>query len=303
MRLFPLIGLLGMTLSTAWAASPVLFQEVWNHGDPAATQAAFEAMPSPEGLDARLQLQTQIARTQGLQGRYDAARATLAAVEASLPKAPDTAQVRWRLELGRVARSSGDPVAARPHFDAAAALAEQLGLDGLRVDAIHMIALVAEPAEAEARNLEALALAESSANPDARRWRGSLLNNLGWTHHDAGRFDEALVVFMKAVAARSQAGEPGPLLVARWCVARTKRSLGRLEEALAEQRRIAADRSSASLPEDGYVQEEVAELLLALGRAEEAKPHFARAADLLGADAWFAEHEAERLDRLLSQSK
>ncbi len=38
MRLTLLIGCFAMTLSTSWAARPVLFHDLWNYGDPAATQ-------------------------------------------------------------------------------------------------------------------------------------------------------------------------------------------------------------------------------------------------------------------------
>ena len=44
--------------------------------------------------------------------------------------------------------------------------------------------------------------------------------------------------------------------------------------------------------------EELGECLLALGRADDARPFFARAAERLGADAWLAAHEPDRLDRL-----
>jgi Flp pilus assembly protein TadD len=54
----------------------------------------------------------------------------------------------------------------------------------------------------------------------------------------------------------------------------------------------------ATIREDGYVSEELGELLLALGRGDEARPHFRRAADLLSQDAWLAEREPERLARL-----
>jgi hypothetical protein len=55
---------------------------------------------------------------------------------------------------------------------------------------------------------------------------------------------------------------------------------------------------AATDSEDGYVDEELAECLLALNRATEAQPHFLRAAELLSRDAWLAEHEPERLSRL-----
>ena len=48
---------------------------------------------------------------------------------------------------------------------------------------------------------------------------------------------------------------------------------------------------------DGYVFEEIGECLLALGRADEAQPHFARAYELLADDPALAEDRA-RLMRL-----
>lgn len=296
-----LIGAALLALSgCAHSIPPAQFHDLWNYDDPAATEALFrDRLPSveDEGLDAELQLWTQIARSQGLQGRFDDARTTLKTVRERLTPAPSTAHVRWFLERGRVNNSGGDPAGARPDFEAAWRMAQVLELDGLAVDAAHMIAIVA-PEEGLTWNERAIALATSSEDPDARRWLGSLHNNIGWTHHDAGSFERALEHFEAALIARREAGQAPRVFVARWCVARAKRSLGRLEEALTEQQGLAADRSAAGAPEDGYVSEELGELLLALERPDEAAPHFAQAAAALGADPWFVEHEAERLERL-----
>ncbi len=131
------------------------------------------------------------------------------------------------------------------------------------------------------------------SDPRARRWIGSVANNLGWTLHEAGRFDDAQIQFVRALRAREEQGEAEPIRIGRWTVARGLRSLGRHEEALAIQWEL-----RATGPEDGYVEEELAEVLLALGRTEEAGPHFARAYALLSADAWLAESEPDRLARL-----
>ncbi len=48
----------------------------------------------------------------------------------------------------------------------------------------------------------------------------------------------------------------------------------------------------------GYVFEEIAELLDASGRPDEARPYFRRAAELLGQDEWLMKNEAARLARL-----
>lgn len=75
-------------------------------------------------------------------------------------------------------------------------------------------------------------------------------------------------------------------------------SVSRPAEALAIQQRLAVETAAAGDPEDGYGTEEIGECLLAMGRGTEARPHFARAAELLGADAWLAEHEPDRITRL-----
>jgi hypothetical protein len=82
-------------------------------------------------------------------------------------------------------------------------------------------------------------------------------------------------------------------------VARTLRSLGRTEEALQRQRALQSELAEAGA-EDGYCHEELGESLLALGRAEEAKPHFAEAHRLLSKDPWLTDTEPNRLERLKS---
>jgi tetratricopeptide (TPR) repeat protein len=128
-----------------------------------------------------------------------------------------------------------------------------------------------------------------------------LLNNIGWTLHDAGRFDEALDQFERGLAfRRAQPASPGndnATRIAKWAVARAKRSLGRIDEALAEQEALLAEHAVAG-SNDAYVHEELGELLLLLNRADEARPHFAKAHELLSKDEWFAKNEGERLERM-----
>jgi tetratricopeptide (TPR) repeat protein len=143
----------------------------------------------------------------------------------------------------------------------------------------------------------ALALAETSADPEARRWLGSLANNLGWAHHDAGDFVQALDCFQRALDWQRTNGHDEAVRIARWSVARTLRSLGRIEEALAEQGALRAELAEVG-GQDGYVDEELGECLLALERPEDARPHSARAYAALSRDPWLREQEPERLRRL-----
>jgi tetratricopeptide (TPR) repeat protein len=122
---------------------------------------------------------------------------------------------------------------------------------------------------------------------------------MGWTRHGEGAFDAALELFEQALEARREQGDVRLMRVARWCVARCLRSLNRIDDALGLQRSLARETAAANEP-DGFVEEELGECLLALGRPGEAQPHFARAAELLSQDAWFVAQEGPRLERLRS---
>jgi Tfp pilus assembly protein PilF len=167
------------------------------------------------------------------------------------------------LERGRVLNSSGAPQAARPLFESAFDAATAAGFEHLAIDALHMVAIVAPAAEQESLNRQALDLAAAADDPRARQWRGSLLNNLGWTLFERGDLADALATFEEALAARLEQGKPAEIQVARWCVARTLRALGRYDEAFAIQQALAAEHAAAGTA-DPFVQEELAELKLAL---------------------------------------
>ncbi|MBL8132184.1 MAG: tetratricopeptide repeat protein [Anaerolineae bacterium] len=277
------------------------FDALWNYDDPAATERRFrDLLPAAQssGDSAYLaQLMTQIARSEGLQRRFDAAHRTLDQVEALLPADPTTATVRCLLERGRVFNTSGRPADARPLFLSALEAAQEIGEDGFAVDAAHMMGIIEPAEEALAWNLRALALAESSPQPRARRWLGSLYNNIGWLYHDMEDFEHALDVFQKALARREQDGDPNPIRIAKWCVGRTLRSMSRVDEALEVQRALQVEHEAAGTG-DGYVDEELGECLLAQGNLAAAQPHFARAYAALSQDTWLASHDSARLDRL-----
>lgn len=285
-----------------------LIDDLWDFADPAGSERRFRMAIEQSGDElGRLELRTQLARTLGLQHRFDEAHALLNNIERELPGRTGDARdaptrIRTALERGRLVNAASQPDAARPHFEAAWQLARDTGLDALAVDAAHMIAIVAPTEESLDWNRRALELAESSTEPRARRWRGSLHNNLGWTHHDRGEFETALAHFQTARDCRQEAGHADQLPIARWCVARCLRSLGRLEEALEMQAALHAEMASGSEP-DGFIFEELAECLHLLGRTDEARPHYARAFELLSRDPWLADREPERLRRLRDRAQ
>lgn len=230
-------------------------ERAWDFDDPAGSEARFRALlTDADGQDA-LVLRTQVARALGLQQRYDEAQALLDEVAAAGPGTE--ARVRERLERGRVLRSGGDPDRAGPLFAEAAALAGRL-LPGLRIDALHMTALLADsPAERAALTEAALAEARADDDPAARRWVPSLLNNLGMAHHDAGDLTDALAVFEEALAVRRERGEHRETQIATWMVGWALRLLGRDDEALRIQTALRAE-LEAEGASDPYVDEEIA---------------------------------------------
>lgn len=167
------------------------------------------------------------------------------------------------LERGRVLNSSGSPAEARPLFEAAFEAAMAAGFEHLAVDALHMVAILAPAAEQEPLNLRALELAAGADDPRARQWRASLLNNLGWTLFERGDYPAALRLFEDALTERVQQGTTAQVQIARWCVGRTLRALGRLDEAMTVQRALAEEHAAAGST-DPFVQEELAELESAL---------------------------------------
>lgn len=301
--------------------APPDIDALWDYGDPAASEARFQELLARMGdgapADLRAQLLSQIARTHGLRADFVTARRWLDEGEGLCREAEargeevGIARTRLLLERGRCLNSGGDPAGSVPLFHAALAAAEAAGLEHLACDAAHMLGIALPGEEGLAWNRRTIAMAEAARDPRARRWLGALYNNTGWSLHDLGRYDEALDLFDRSLAfrrAQDPAGEGAR--IARWCRARCLRSLGRLEEALAEQRELlAAVPANRGLADgekgndgddngDGFVHEELGELLLALGCPDEARGHFARAHALLGRLTGLEKLDEGRLGRM-----
>jgi len=285
--------------------APEELDSLWDFDDPAVSEARFRSrlVGARAAADPALlvELLTQIGRAEGLQGRFGDAARTLDEAEASLRSGLDRAHVRCLLERGRVRNSSRQGDRGVQSFLAAWELARKAGEDALAVDAAHMLGIVEPPDQARAWNDRAMELAVTSPDPRARRWAGSLANNMGWARHDAGAYADALALFESALEARRRDGRPQEVIVARWCVARCERSLGKTEAALGEQLALQAELEAVG-SSDGYVLEEIGECLLELGRPDDARPYFASAFEELSADAQLRAGEPERLERLLALS-
>lgn len=282
---------------------PPDIDELWDYNEPAESEAKFRTLlpqARDPGNEAYLaELLTQIGRAQGLQGKFEEAHATLDEALGLITEKMKRARVRYLLERGRVFNSAGRPAEARPLFRQAWDLGLVSDEDYHTVDAAHMLGIVEPEDSGLVWSLKAMQLAETAGDKKAEKWLPALYNNIGWTYHDAGKYNDALGMFQQALKLREDKKEGGEreIRVARWAVARAKRSLGLVNEALEEQKKLEAEWRDAG-GSDGYVDEEIAECLLALGRDAESRSYFARAYSLLKEDPSFAGEQAPRLQRL-----
>lgn len=251
-------------------------------------------------LADRVDLLARIARTEGLQGHFDAALGQLAAARKQLPdgEVPARVAVRLDLEEGRVFNSSKHPDQARPLFARAFARATEAGLDALAIDAAHMLGIVESGKASVGWGEKGLAIAEASHDPDAKHWVGPLTNNLGWTYDDMGEHEKALALFERCERFHEAQHSGKPLGIAKWTVAAELRTLKRYDEALAILKPLAVTYRERGWAEDGTLSEELAEDLLATGHAAEARPYFASAYAQLSKDPDLRKNEAPRLARL-----
>lgn len=276
-------------------------EATWDFGDPQLSERRFrrlvQRLRRPADTNLHAEAITQIARAQALQRKFRAAHCTLDGLVPVLSTLNARARTRYHLERGRTYNSRGARSKALPQFLDAWRIAKRAGEDRLAIDAAHMVALVKSGAAQRDWNSRALSLAERSRDRAARRWRASLLNNVGWSSFESGDYQAALRSFHRALSIRQQQGIAQETRIARWCVAKTLRMMGRPREALRRQLRLLADWRRAG-GKDGYVFEEIGECYLALGAARQARGFFRSAHSELSRDPWLASNEPGRLKRL-----
>lgn len=301
---------------------------LWEYGNPAESERRFRAAldasttsAAPRDEARRLELLTQLARSLGMQRRFDEGHAHLDEVERALgggaaalgqakPAAGDGVEIRATsattalrprlrllLERGRLFNSAGERDRARVSFEQAwreatvdqpagappvtpsasgdapggSADAGRTGIEGLAVDAAHMVAItLAGSGESFPWTERGIDLARRSSDPKARALLPALLNNMAWDLHDLGRFAEALPIFEQAQQAWSERSRPPQIRIARWSVAHCLRSLGRNSEALAILRAIESELASEGA-RDAKVDEEIAANLAMLAEPPKAE--------------------------------
>jgi tetratricopeptide (TPR) repeat protein len=286
------------------------FDAMWDYAQPDSTEIKFaEILPilkdSPEttyNAEYHVELLTQIARAQGMQGKFDEAGRTLETADSILTANMKTGKIRYLLEKGRILNSSGKKEASKPVFLEAYNFGKENALDYYTLDAAHMMGIVEPPEKQLDWSLKAMGIAEASSDQRCKGWLGAVYNNIGWTYHDLKEYDNALDLFQKGLEWRKTQNNEQTIRIAKWNVGRCLRSLEKYDEALNIQNELLQEFEEKQIEQDGYVFEELAELYLIKNNRSEAKKYFNLAYEYLSKDEWLKANEPERLERIKSLS-
>jgi tetratricopeptide (TPR) repeat protein len=243
---------------------------LWDFHDASGSEARFRQALETANPDEALMLHTQIARSHGLRKNFvEAQRILNDDVKPHLSRASAEVTARFWLEWGRTLCSVKhdkttytDTIRseARAAFEQAFELARVAKLDGLAVDALHMIAFTqSSPEDSFQLNQRILAFIETSSDPTAKAWEASVRNNLGCDLHSLSRYDDALTQFNKQLELREKQGNVENIRIAHWMIAWTLRAMKRFDEAITIQLRLEREFNADGKP-DPYVYEELAEL-------------------------------------------
>ena len=232
----------------------------WMFDNPAASAERFRnlAAQATDPIEQAL-WQTQLARALGLSGDFNAGHELLDDVDET--EATDELLAWSAIERGRLYRSDAKTSLAYGYFEIASKLSMTQGLDALRIDALHMLALCLKGEEQIVMTKKAIAETLASEQSAARKWLGSLYNNLGVAYGDAGEWHLAREAFDTALAAQLEVGDVERIFIAKYMVGWAMRNQGHLESALEHMTALKAELSAAG-KSDQYVNAEL-ELLQA----------------------------------------
>ncbi len=270
------------------------FDAFWNYADPNTTEIKFrEVLNSADTKDELYiaELKTQIARTLGLQRKFEDGHSILNEIDNVLIDENAQLATRYFLEKGRLHNSNNEKELAYEEFMKASECARLNQFGFYQVDALHMLGIVAKAEDSLSWNEKAITAAETATEARAKNWLGSLYNNTGWTYFDMKQYDKAIDLFQKCLFWNIDKNRMEAARIAKYSIAKSYRMQGKHNEAL-----FILDEIAAGEP-DGYIHEELAENYLATNDLQQAKENFQLTYDLLSEDIWLKANEQERIAR------
>lgn len=298
--------LLGCSKEKSGGINPLAnFDAMWDYNNPVETEQLFigflsglkNSAETSYDQNYHVELLTQIARTQGMQGKFDVANQTLEDAKDLFNEKTKSGEMRYLLEKGRILNSSGNAEESQPIFLQAYNFGLENRLDFHTLDAIHMLGIVESPNKQVDWNMKAIDVAENSLDTRCKGWLGPLYNNIGWSFHDQKDYESSMKYFQKGYDFRKTQADDNATRIAKWTIGRCHRSLGDLDKAKKIMLELETEIDTNNLPKDGYVYEELAELYL-LENSPKSKEYFKMAYDIQIQDNWIKSNETEKLTRM-----
>jgi len=249
---------------------------------------------------------TQAVRLFSLQNKMPQAKEFLRYAEHFLldldPEEKTKLQVRFFLEEGRFFNLSMNPVRALESFRKAWLLSQDVKkLDYLAIDAAFMISVTLQAKQGKDWFNVAFGMAEGSElSSPAAKWKSYLFAEAGWKAFDSKEYGAALTFFEKAAVA-SEINNYFSRTV-KWSIARVKRALGDIDEALALQNNLLFEMTDKLEP-NAFIYLEIAECYQAKHELSKAAPNFQRAYEGLQNNEWYSENYVNELKDILKKSK
>ena len=268
------------------------FDAFWNYSDPKAIEEKFRGiLASAQDKNYIAELKTQIARTLGLQRKFEDGHLLLSEIEDDFIQNNPQIATRYYLEKGRLYNSNNEKADAVNMFEKSRDIANKNGLAFYHIDALHMLGIATVDDISLAWNEKAIEAAEKAKEERAKNWLGSLYNNTGWTYFDMKSYEKAERLFHKCLYWNIDKQRDANARIAKYSIAKCKRMMQKHDEALFILHEIEGD------GDDGYICEELAENYLVKNIPEKSKTYFQKTYELLHTDIWLQANEKERIER------
>lgn len=279
------------------------FENMWDYSDPVTSENKFYREIYHQGDNAFTvwELQTQIASALRLQRKFDDSEKILNSIQAGIEFAPNTYEkiivgALYNLEMGRLLLDIGKTEAAYRYFGFALIMSIITSIDKLMIDAVEMLATATFTDESTNSYLKKIErLTDSSLSTDKMLMASyALIVGLKYLAHFESQ--RAIEQFMHARDIFSKCNKAELTRFARLNICKVQRFLGQHKTALLElrtQEQLLKKENRV----DGYVLEEIAENLLALGH-DSAQIYFSKAFQDLEIRTLLHYREPTRLARL-----
>lgn len=279
------------------------FENMWDYSDPVASEKNFYNEIYHQGKNAFTiwELQTQVASALRLQKKFDDSRKVLNSIQAAIEFAPNTKEktivgALYNLEMGRLLLDIGKTEAAYRYFGFALMMSIITSIDKLMIDAVEMLATAAftdQTINAYLKQIERLTDSVNSADKMLMASYALIVGLKFLAHFENQR---AIEQFMHARDIFSKCNKAELTRFVRLNICKVQRFLGQHKTALLELR-IQEQLLKKENRVDGYVLEEIAENLLALGH-DSAQIYFSKAFQDLEIRTLLNYREPTRLARL-----